>query len=141
MRVEGGGGGDRRAFVQVDIMRVEIAFPCNTGKGERRQKEGHEDGRGRQTLPLHWSTTFFPRLSLSATSCRVCVKNSPWRLSISLLPPLTLSEPPTRRRRREPISRFSRRFLNCAIFVTLRRIAQNMLTTSTTEKFAQPFVN
>ena len=44
--VEGGEGGDRRAFVQVDIMRVEIAFPCNTGRRERRQKEGHkEDGR------------------------------------------------------------------------------------------------
>ena len=39
-------GGDRRAFVQVDIMRVEIAFPCNTGRGKRRNKEGHEeDGR------------------------------------------------------------------------------------------------
>ena len=47
VNVEGEGGDRRaRAFVQVDIMRVEIAFPCNTGRGKRRKKEGHgEDGR------------------------------------------------------------------------------------------------
>ena len=46
-------GGDRRAFVQVDIMRVEIAFPCNTGRERRRERRrdtGKTDGFSRMEI-------------------------------------------------------------------------------------------
>ena len=51
--VSRGEGGDRRAFVQVDIMRVEIAFPCNTGRERRRERRrdtGKTDGFSRMEI-------------------------------------------------------------------------------------------
>ena len=86
------------------------------------------DGRGRTTTdsfaPLvDVASVTFSRASLRDVVSRLCEKFASASLSF---PPLTLSEPPTRRRRRrEPISRFSRRFLNCVIFV--RRIAHKCL--------------